>query len=199
MRRTSSISKRNRGRQVDQSATARLRRASQSDVRLQDESRLDLLDRSLLREHAQFDARHRSREKRVSESSTTYQKTSIDTIGAWQAFTSRDNAVLDLSKPFTDAYFEGHAKTLSGRERTTGALETRDHSGQRLGAFSLEIVGTLNDGFGVGQALYAEKIFRRGKQKIDRICHQFESRVSRTDRKARLDGPGDEKEVFKRK
>src|SRR5215475_12609722 len=45
-----------------------------------------------------------------------YSKTAIDTIRAWQAFHIADNASPYLSKPFTDAYFELHAKTLSGQK-----------------------------------------------------------------------------------
>src|SRR5215475_14181232 len=45
-----------------------------------------------------------------------YSKTPIDTIRAWQAFHIADNAAPYLSKPFADAYFELHAKTLSGQK-----------------------------------------------------------------------------------
>src|SRR5215471_13985173 len=45
-----------------------------------------------------------------------YSKTPIDTIRAWQAFHIADNAAPYLSKPFTNAYFELRAKTLSGQK-----------------------------------------------------------------------------------
>src|SRR5436305_6916716 len=45
-----------------------------------------------------------------------YSKTPTETIRAWQAFHVADNAAPYLSKPFTDAYFELHNKTLSGQK-----------------------------------------------------------------------------------
>lgn len=80
-----------------------------------------------------------------------YSKTAIDTLRAWQAFHIADNAALYLSKPFTDAYFELHAKTLSGQKeqqvrwkRAITAVSGGDFLvGDRFGTF-----GTM--GFGVG-------------------------------------------------
>src|SRR5438067_11525820 len=45
-----------------------------------------------------------------------YVKAPLDTIRAWQAFHLADNAAPYLSKAFADAYFELHAKTLSGQK-----------------------------------------------------------------------------------
>ena len=96
-----------------------------------------------------------------------YSKTPIDTIRAWQAFHIADNASPYLSKPFTDAYFELHAKTLSGQKeqqarwkRAITAVSGGDFLvGDRFGTF-----GTM--GFGVGQ-LYTAKYFpAEAKQKI---------------------------------
>ncbi len=96
-----------------------------------------------------------------------YSKTPIDTIHAWQAFHIADNAAPYLSKPFTDAYFELHAKTLSGQKqqqarwkRAITAVSGGDFLvGDRFGTF-----GTM--GFGVGQ-LYSAKYFpAEAKQKI---------------------------------
>jgi len=99
-----------------------------------------------------------------------YSKTPIDTIRAWQAFHIADNAVPYLSKPFTDAYFELHAKTLSGQreqqarwKRAITAVSGGDFlAGDHFGTF-----GTM--GFGVGQ-LYSAKYFpAEAKQKIQEL------------------------------
>ena len=88
-----------------------------------------------------------------------YSKAPVDTIRAWQAFHVADNAAPYLSKPFTDAYFELHSKTLSGQKeqqaRWKRAITTVSGGdfgvGDRFGTF-----GTM--GFGVGQ-LYTAKYF----------------------------------------
>src|SRR5438477_3624424 len=88
-----------------------------------------------------------------------YAKTPIETIRAWQSFHLADNAAPYLSKPFADAYFELHAKTLSGQKeqqaRWKRAITTVSGGdfgvGDRFGTF-----GTM--GFGVGQ-LYTAKYF----------------------------------------
>jgi len=100
----------------------------------------------------------------------TYAKTPIDTICAWQAFHIADNAAPYLSKPFTNAYFELHAKTLSGQKeqqaRWKRAITTVSGGdfgvGDRFGTF-----GTM--GFGVGQ-LYTAKYFSpEAKAKIQEL------------------------------
>src|SRR5262249_39465520 len=45
-----------------------------------------------------------------------YAKAPIETIRAWQAFHIADNGAPYLSKPFTDAYFDLHAKMLAGQK-----------------------------------------------------------------------------------
>src|SRR5438477_226347 len=88
-----------------------------------------------------------------------YVKAPLDTIRAWQAFHLADNAAPYLSKAFTDAYFDLHAKTLSGQKeqqaRWKRAITTVSGGdfgvGDRFGTF-----GTM--GFGVGQ-LYTAKYF----------------------------------------
>src|SRR2546423_1378303 len=88
-----------------------------------------------------------------------YSKAPIETIRAWQSFHLADNAAPYLSKPFTDAYFELHAKTLSGQKeqqarwkRGITTVSGGDFGvGDRFGTF-----GTM--GFGVGQ-LYSAKYF----------------------------------------
>ena len=88
-----------------------------------------------------------------------YAKAPIETIRAWQTFHLTDNAAPYLPKAFTDAYFELHAKTLSGQKeqqaRWKRAITTVSGGdfgvGDRFGTF-----GTM--GFGVGQ-LYTAKYF----------------------------------------
>jgi putative endopeptidase len=88
-----------------------------------------------------------------------YSKAPVDTIRSWQAFHVADSAAPYLSKPFTDAYFELHSKTLSGQKeqqaRWKRAITTVSGGdfgvGDRFGTF-----GTM--GFGVGQ-LYTAKYF----------------------------------------
>jgi putative endopeptidase len=88
-----------------------------------------------------------------------YAATPVETLQAWQAFRIADNAAPYLSKPFTDAYFDLHDKTLSGQKqqkvrwkRAVLAVSGSDFLvGDRFGTF-----GTM--GFGVGQ-LYAAKYF----------------------------------------
>src|SRR5262249_49856851 len=49
--------------------------------------------------------------------SSVYAGTPIETLQAWQAFHVADNAAPYLSKPFADAYFEMHDKTLAGQQQ----------------------------------------------------------------------------------
>src|SRR5947209_5287432 len=99
-----------------------------------------------------------------------YAKAPIETICAWQAFHLADNAAPYLSKAFTDAYFDLHAKTLSGQKeqqaRWKRAITTVSGGdfgvGDRFGTF-----GTM--GFGVGQ-LYTAKYFPpEAKEKIQSL------------------------------
>ncbi|HWA88970.1 MAG TPA: M13 family metallopeptidase [Rhizomicrobium sp.] len=96
--------------------------------------------------------------------------TPIETLQAWQAFRVADNAAPYLSKPFADAWFEMHDKTLSGQQqqkarwkRAVLAVSGGDFLvGDRFGSF-----GTM--GFGVGQ-LYSAKYFPpAAKAKIEAL------------------------------
>ncbi len=99
-----------------------------------------------------------------------YAATPIETVQAWQAFHIADNASPYLSKPFTDAYFEMRAKTLSGQKeqqvrwkRGVFAVSGGDFGvGDRFGTY-----GTM--GWGVGQ-LYTDKYFPpEAKAKIEAL------------------------------
>jgi putative endopeptidase len=99
-----------------------------------------------------------------------YSKTPLDTIRAWHAFHTADNAAPYLSKAFCDAYFELHKKTLAGQKeqqvrwkRAITAVGGGDFGvGDRFGTF-----GTM--GFGVGQ-LYSAKYFPpEAKTKIQEL------------------------------
>ena len=99
-----------------------------------------------------------------------YAATSLDTLKAWQAVRVADNAAYYLSKPFADAYYEMHNRTLSGQQAQTVRWKRGVHavSGGDYG------VGDRNDTFGnlgwaVGQ-LYSDKYFpAQSKQKIEEL------------------------------
>lgn len=102
--------------------------------------------------------------------------TPVETLQAWQAFRIADNAAPYLSKPFADAWFEMHDKTLSGQQqqklrwkRAVLAVSGGDFGvGDRFGTF-----GTL--GFGVGQ-LYAAKYFPPvAKAKIEALVQNLKA------------------------
>jgi putative endopeptidase len=103
-----------------------------------------------------------------------YAAAPLDTIKAWHAFHIADNAAPYLSKPFTDAYFDMHDKTLSGQQqervrwkRAITAVSGDDFGvGDRFGTF-----GTM--GFGVGE-LYTAKYFGPdAKAKIEVLVHNL--------------------------
>jgi len=115
-----------------------------------------------------------------------YANTPLDTIRAWHAFHIADNAAPYLSKPFTDAYFEMHNKTLSGQreqqarwKRAITTVSGGDFGvGDRFGTF-----GTM--GFGVGQ-LYSAKYFPpEAKAKIEALVANlkdaFHARIEKLD------------------
>jgi putative endopeptidase len=102
--------------------------------------------------------------------------TPVETLQAWQAFHIADNAAPYLSKPFADAWFEMHDKTLSGQQqqkarwkRAVLAVSGGDFGvGDRFGTF-----GTL--GFGVGQ-IYAAKYFPpEAKAKIEALVQNLKA------------------------
>ncbi|HEX4861834.1 MAG TPA: M13-type metalloendopeptidase [Rhizomicrobium sp.] len=99
-----------------------------------------------------------------------YAATPVDTIMAWHDFHIADNAAPYLSKPFTDAYFDMHDKTLAGQKEQKARWKRAIFSvgggdfqvGDRFGTF-----GTM--GFGVGQ-LYSAKYFPpQAKAKIEAL------------------------------
>ena len=103
-----------------------------------------------------------------------YAQTPLETLQAWQAFHIADNAAPYLSKAFTDAYFEMHAKTLAGQQqervrwkRAVSAVSGGDFLvGDRFGTF-----GTM--GWAAGQ-LYTAKYFGPdAKAKIESLVHNL--------------------------
>jgi putative endopeptidase len=128
-----------------------------------------------------------------------YSKAPIDTIRAWQAVHIADSAAPYLSKPFTDAYFELHNKTLSGQKeqqtRWKRAITTVSGGdfgvGDRFGTF-----GTM--GFGVGQ-LYAAKYFPpEAKAKIQDLVANLKSAYRARIEKLDWMGPETKKEALKK-
>ena len=128
-----------------------------------------------------------------------YAKTSLETIRAWQAFHIVDNAASYLSKPFTDPYFELHAKTLSGQKeqqarwkRAITAVSGGDFlAGDRFGTF-----GTM--GFGVGQ-LYTAKYFPpEAKQKIEDLVVNLKAAYRARIEKLDWMGPATRAEALKK-
>jgi putative endopeptidase len=106
----------------------------------------------------------------VPKIAAIFASTPVETLQAWQAFHIADNAAPYLSKPFTDAYFDMHDKTLSGQKaqrvrwkRAITAVSGGDFLvGDRFGTY-----GTM--GWGVGQ-LYAAKYFPpSAKAKIEAL------------------------------
>lgn len=128
-----------------------------------------------------------------------YTKAPMETIRAWQAFHLADNAAPYLSKPFTDAYFELHAKTLSGQKeqqaRWKRAITTVSGGdfgvGDRFGTF-----GTM--GFGVGQ-LYTAKYFPpEAKAKIQDLVTNLKTAYRARIEKLDWMGPETKKEALKK-
>ncbi len=101
---------------------------------------------------------------------TVYAQTPIGTIKAWHAAHIADNAAFYLSKPFADAYFEMHNKTLSGQQAQAVRWKRGVHavSGGDYG------VGERNDTFGnlgwaVGQLYTATYFLPESKAKIEEL------------------------------
>ncbi len=99
-----------------------------------------------------------------------YARTPVATLQAWQAARIADNAAYYLSKPFQDAYFEMHDKTLSGQQQQEVRWKRAVHAvsggdcgvGERLACFG-------NLGWGVGE-LYSAKYFpASSKAKIEEL------------------------------
>ena len=100
--------------------------------------------------------------------------TPLDTLKAWAAFHVIDNAAPFLSKPFADASFEMHDKTLSGQaqQRVRWKRAVTAVGGTDFGAGgSFGVFGTM--GFGVGQ-LYTAKYFGpEAKAKIEALVNNL--------------------------
>jgi putative endopeptidase len=94
--------------------------------------------------------------------------TPLDTLKAWAAFHVIDGASPFLAKPFADAWYDMHDKTLSGQaqQRVRWKRAVQAVSGTDFGAGgSFGVFGTM--GFGVGQ-LYTAKYFGpEAKSKIE--------------------------------
>jgi putative endopeptidase len=128
-----------------------------------------------------------------------YAKTPLPTIRAWHAFHIADNAAPYLSKPFTDAYFEMHDRTLSGQKverarwkRGVTAVGGGDFLvGDRFGTF-----GTL--GFAVGELYSARYFGPDAKAKIEALVanlkEAFHARIERLD----WMGPDTKKEALRK-
>ena len=96
-----------------------------------------------------------------------YAQTPIETIKAWHVAHIADNAAFYLSKPYADAYFEMHNKTLSGQpeqqlrwKRGVHAVSGGDCNGDRIDCF-----GSLN--WAVGQIYTAKYFPPTSKAKIE--------------------------------
>ena len=99
-----------------------------------------------------------------------YAQTPLETLRAWQALRVTDNAASYLSKPFADAWFELHAKTLSGQKAQAVRWKRGVHAvsgGDYLIGERSETFGNL--GWAVGQ-LYTAKYFpAESKTKIGEL------------------------------
>ncbi len=128
-----------------------------------------------------------------------YAKAPLQTIQAWHAFHIADNCAPYLSKPFCDAYFELHSKTLSGQKeeqvrwkRAITAVSGGDFGvGDRFGTF-----GTM--GFGVGQ-LYSAKYFPpEAKAKIEALVANLKAAYRARIEKLDWMGDATKKEALKK-
>ena len=128
-----------------------------------------------------------------------YSKAPIEVIRAWAAFHIADNAAPYLSKGFTDAYFDLHAKTLSGQKeqqarwkRGITTVSGGDFGvGDRFGTF-----GTM--GFGVGQLYTARYFPPEAKAKIQDLVTNLKSAYRARIEKLDWMGPETKKEALKK-
>lgn len=115
-----------------------------------------------------------------------YAQTPIETLRAWQAVHVADNAAYYLSKPFADAYFDLHNRTISGQEaqqvrwkRGVHAVSGGDYGvGERIDTFG-------NLGWGVGQ-LYTAKYFppeskARIEELVGNLKAAYHARIEKLD------------------
>ncbi len=97
-----------------------------------------------------------------------FAETPVETLQAWEAFTIADNAAPYLAKPFADAFFEMHNRTLSGQQEQAVRWKRGVHavSGGDYGAGDrFDRLGNL--GWTVGE-VYAARFFPpEAKAKIE--------------------------------
>jgi putative endopeptidase len=127
-----------------------------------------------------------------------YQKTPLDVLKAWQAFTVADNAAFYLPRRFAQARFEFRDKALSGLseepvrwKRAVHAVSGADCSGDRVDCFG-------NMGFGVGQLYTAHFFPAAAKAKIEALVVNVKAAMRA--RLERLDwmGPATKAEALKK-
>jgi putative endopeptidase len=101
-----------------------------------------------------------------------YAAAPVDTLRAWFAFHIADGAALYLSKPFTDASFELHQKTLAGQQQPVARWKQAVHliGGNECDQYPSECFGSLS--WGVGQLYTAQYFPPDAKAKIeDLVAH----------------------------
>ena len=109
-----------------------------------------------------------------------YGRTDLDTLKAWLAFTTIDQAANYLSKDFVDARFDFRSKTLSG----TPSQQPRWKRGVGL------VDGNVGEALG---KLYVDAYFPpRDKATMEALVGDLQDRHGRADREAGLDEPGDQ-------
>src|SRR3954452_4315321 len=128
-----------------------------------------------------------------------FDKTSVETLQAWQAFNVADHAAPYLSKAFDDALFEMRAKTLSGQaeqkvrwKRGVHAVSGGDYgAGDRFDRFG-------NLGWAVGQ-LYTAKYFPpAAKAKVQALGADLKSAYAARIQKVDWMSPATKTEALKK-
>ncbi len=128
-----------------------------------------------------------------------YAKTPLATLRAWQAFNIAANASPYLSKPFADAFFEMHDKTLSGQQaprprwkRAVSAVAGGDFlADDRFGRF-----GTM--GWGAGQLYTARYFPPEAKAKIEELVANVKAAYHARLEKLDWMGPATKAEALKK-
>jgi len=135
----------------------------------------------------------------VPKLAALYAATPLDTLKAWAAFHVVDNAAPFLSKPFADASFEMHDKTLSGQQqqrvRWKRAVQAVGGTDAAAGG-GFGVFGTM--GYGVGQ-LYTAKYFGpEAKAKIEALVHNLVAAYHARLEKLDWMGPATKAEAIKK-
>ncbi len=105
-----------------------------------------------------------------------YARTPVATLRAWQAVRIADNAAYYLSKPFQEAYFDLHDRTLAGQQAQSERWKRGVHavSGGDCGVGArLDCFGNL--GWGVGQLYVAQYFPPSAKAKIEQLVANLKS------------------------